>query len=110
MNWIIKILGGYTSDDLKTIKIELEAKRIQDLEIARQKIFREGDMVYNHEDGYSLNMYPLYVHKVRLGLRGDIVLELKRNKEDRGNTLDILAKFASYDKPVKCALCGVKQN
>lgn len=51
-------------------------------------------------------MHPLYVSKVRLGLRGDIVLELLRNKDDKGITLDILAKHASFDKPVVCVCCG----
>lgn len=106
MNFLIKLLGGYTKDDVSTIKAEIDAKHHQDLEIMRQKQFRVGDMVYNHSDGYSLNMMPLYISKVRLGLRGDIVLELLRNEDDKCKSLDILAKFASFDKPNVCGCCG----
>lgn len=67
-------------------------------------------MVYNHKEGYSNNMYPLYVHKVRFGLRNDIVLELGRNKEDNKQLLHVLAKHISYDKPDVCSCCGKKQN
>lgn len=106
MKWLIRLLGGYTDDEMTSRIIELESK----IEIARQEKFRVGDMVYNHEEGYSNNMYPLYVHKVRFGLRNDIVLELGRNKEDNKQLLHVLAKYISYDKPVNCSCCDKKQN
>lgn len=110
MNWLIRMLGGYTKGDMSYAVIELENQRLSDLEIERQEKFRVGDIVYNHSKGYSNNMYSLYVHKVRLGLRNDIVLELGRNKEDDKQLLIVLAKNISYEKPDICSCCGKKQN
>lgn len=40
MKWLIKLLSGYTDDEMTSRIIELESKRIYDLEISRQEKFR----------------------------------------------------------------------
>lgn len=100
-NIFIKILGGYTKNDVANI-VKKHKNEIYETRIG---VFRAGDSVYiKNRTGFDI-LRPYYLLE---GYNGNTCwyVSTKYDDKERRVSMGVNIRDISFDKPEKCTCCG----